>query len=295
MINPHQIISFVEVAHRSSMVLAARHLKITSAAVSKHMQQLENQLGVQLLKRSTRKIELTPEGLIYLQHARRILDAYQQSTAALSHCKEEPTGTLRIACGPQFGYLHLIPHLKEFHQRFPKLQLQIISTQTMPDIEADKIDIVLGLTAAIPINCMRRALIHARWIICAAPDYLEMMGTPKKPSDLSKHQIITHSGREPNNVITFKNGKSIAFEPTISFDDTRAMRRAALNGAGIVMLHDYIVADDIRENRLIEILDSYMEKERTVPIYVAYPQASQVHLNTRKFVDFMVEKTVKKP
>jgi LysR family transcriptional regulator, regulator for bpeEF and oprC len=289
MINPFWLISFIEVVNRSTMAAASRHLRITTAAVSKHILSLENALGIQLLKRSTRQMDLTPEGLLYFEHAKLIVEAYKQAEAAVSHSKEEPSGLLKLICGPQIGNLYVIPHLKEFLERYPKLRLQIDLTQTMPDLEKEQVDIVVGLSTGIPVNCIQRTLTHARWMFCASPEYLKKYGVPKKPSDLSQHRIITRIQRQPNNIIEFKTGESILFEPFLYFNDTRAIRRAALHDLGIAQLHDYIVADDLKEKRLVEILSKHTEQKKTIPIHISYLQASHVHIKIRKFVDFMVE------
>jgi DNA-binding transcriptional LysR family regulator len=288
---PTLLITFVEVVHRASMVKAAQHLAITPAAVSKQIQALETQVGLPLLKRSTRRVELTPEGQIYFEHAKQILTAYQQADAALSHAKEEPSGLLKVVCGPQIGYQHLLPHLREFTQRYPQLRLQMDFTQIMPDLEKENVDVVLGLTAGIPSSYVQRTLFYARWVLCASPAYLKRQGTPKRPSDLASHQLITHMSRQPNNVIDFSTGESIHFDPLLYFNDTRAMRRAALQELGIVRLHDYIVSQDIEEGQLVEILAKHSLQAKTIPIHISYRPSSQVHLKVRKFVDFMVEVT----
>lgn len=289
MINPVWLVSFIEVVNRSTMAAAANHLRITPAAISKHILALENKLDIQLLKRSTRRIDLTSEGLVYFEHAKRILEAYEQAEAAISHTKEEPSGMLKLVCGPQIGNLFMIPHLKEFLERYPKLRLHIEFTQTMPDLEKEKVDVVVGLTTGIPVNCIQRTLMHARWVFCASPEYLKKYGVPKKLSDLAQHRIITRIQRQPNDIIEFKTGESIHFEPYLYINDTRAIRRSALHGLGIAQLHDYIIADDLKENRLVEILQEYNEKKQTIPIHISYLQTSHVHIKIRKFIDFMVE------
>lgn len=289
MINPIWLISFIEVVNRSTMAEAARHLRMTAAAISKHILNLENKLGIQLLQRSTRRIDLTPEGALYFEHAKRILDAYQQAEAAVSHSKEEPTGLLKIVAGPEIGNLYVIPYLKEFLKRYPGLRLHIELTQTLPDLEKEKVDVVVGLTRGIPLHCIQRTFTHARWVFCATPEYLEKYGTPKKPSDMSQHRIITRMQRQPNNLIEFKTGESIIFEPYLYFNDTRAIRRSVLEGLGIAQLHDYIVADDLKENRLVEILSKYTEQKKTIPIHISYFPATHVHIKIRRFLDFMVE------
>lgn len=289
MINPIWLISFIEVVNRSTMADAARHLRITSAAVSKHILSLENELGVQLLKRSTRRIDLTPEGVLYFEHAKRILEAYQQAEAAISHSKEEPSGILKLVCGPQIGNLYVIPYLNEFLNRYPKLRLHVELTQTMPDLEKEKVDVIVGLTTGIPVHCIQRTLTHARWVFCASPAYLNKYGVPKKPSDLTQHQIITRVQRQPNNRIEFKTGELIVFEPYLYFNDTRAIRRSVLHGLGIAQLHDYIISEDLKENRLVEILHKYTEQKKTIPVHISYFPASHVHIKIRCFLDFMVE------
>lgn len=289
MINPIWLLSFIEVVNRGTMAGAARRLRITPAAVSKHILSLENALGIQLLLRSTRQIDLTQEGMLYFEHAKRILEAYQQAEAAVSYTKEEPSGLLKIVCGPQIGNLYVIPYLKEFLERYPKIRLHIEMTQTVPDLEKEKVDIVVGLTDGIPVHCIQKTLTYARWVFCASPEYLSKFGVPKKPSDLMQHQIITRIQRKPNNLIEFKTGESVLFDPYLYFNDTRSIRRSALHGLGIAQLHDYIIADDIRENRLVEILHKYTEQKKTIPIHISHLPASHVHVKIRSFLDFMSE------
>lgn len=289
MINPIWLVSFIEVVNRQTMAEAARQLKMTPAAISKHIFNLENALGIQLLQRSTRRVELTSEGALYFEHAKQIVEAYKQAESAISYTKEEPSGILKIVCGPEIGNLYLLPHLKEFLERYPNLRLHVDLTQTLPDLEKEKVDVVVGLSSGIPAHCIQKTLTRARWVFCASPLYLKKYGTPKKPSDLKKHQIMTRVQRVPNNLIEFKTGESITFEPYLYFNDTRAMRRSVIEGLGIAQLHDYIIADDLKENKVVEILHKYSEQKKTIPIHISYLPSSHVHVKIRRFVDFMVE------
>lgn len=106
---------------------------------------------------------------------------------------------------------------------------------------------------------------------------------PKKPSDLTQHQIITRIQRQPNNLIEFKTGESIVFEPYLYFNDTRAIRRSVLHGLGIAQLHDYIIADDLKENKLVEILNKYTEQKKQFPfIFLIF----QPHMSTSTYGGF---------
>lgn len=290
-----QISTFIEVVNRSSFAGAARHLKITPAAVSKQIMTLESELGVQLLKRSTRRVTLTAEGVLYFEHAKRILEALHEAEAAISYSKEEPSGTLTVVSGPHFGNQYVIPHLKEFLEMYPKIKMHLSLTQVMPDFEKDKVDVVVGLSTGIPASCIQRRLVYARKVLCASKHYLKKYGTPKKPSDLVRHRVISHAMSRPNNVLSFKNGESIFVDPILFFNDTRAMLASALDGIGIVELHDYIVDDSIKNGELVEILGKYMEQKKQIPLYVAYPQAAHVHMKVRSFIDFVLTKVEQHP
>lgn len=293
MFNPVWLVSFVEVVNRTTMAEAARQLKITPAAISKHILSLEKHLGFPLLKRSTRRVGLTSEGILYFEEAKNILDAYKRAEAVLSHSKEEPSGLLKVLCGPQIGNLYVIPYLKDFLNKYPKIRLQVDFTQAVPDLEKENIDVVIGLTSGIPPHWIQRTLMQSRWMFCASPEYLADHGSPKKPSDLKKHKIITRILREPNNRIEFKTGESLLFEPYLYFNDTRAIRRAALNHLGIAQLHEYIISGDLKEKRLVEILQKHTEQKKTIPIHISYFPSSHIHIKIRCFVDFMIEITKK--
>ncbi len=281
--------TFFEVVNRMSMAEAARRLKLTPAAVSKHVQALERELGMLLLKRSTRKLELTREGELYYEHAKKILEACRDAENALSNSKEEPSGKLKVVCGSQAVDRLLLPNLKIFLDRYPKVELEVALMQIIPDLEKEKVDVVVGFTKGFPPHWVQRQLLKARWVLCASPDYVEKRGLPKKSSDLQKHCLITHASRVPNNAITFANNETIFCDRIVCFNDTRAMQKAAHEGMGLVLLHDYIVESDLKSGKLVEILPDKMEKQKTISLYIAYLQTNLIPLKVRKFVDFVVE------
>lgn len=284
----HYIKTFFEVANRLSMAETARRLKITPAAVSKHIQALEKQLGVDLFKRSTRKLELTEFGKIYYPHAKTILEAAEDGLEALSQSKEEPCGHLKVACGSQFVDETLLPNLKTFIKKYPKISLELILSQTIPDLEKENIDVIVGFTRGMPLNCVQRKLFQTKWVLCASKEYLETYETPKKPIDLEKHRLITHSNRDPHNIITFQNGESVKCHSILCFNDTRLMKKCALDGLGVTYLHDYIVANELKEGRLVSLLNDKVDSQE-IKLYIAYLQSKHLHIKIRKFVDFIIE------
>lgn len=286
------IITFIEVVNRKSFAAAAAYFKITPAAVSKQIITLEKELGVQLLTRSTRRLDLTSNGLIYLEHAKKIIGAFHEAEAAISEAKREPAGLLKVVCGTHFGSHYITPFLGEFIGRYPKLALQIEYTQIMPDLEREKVDVVAGLSVGFPENWILRRLRGSRQVLCGSPNYLQRHGTPQKPIDLIHHRVITHTVRQPNNVISFVNGDSVIVNPVLYFNETQAMLSCALQGVGLVQLHDYIVVEEIKKGNLVEILQDFTEQKETIRVAIAYRQTTHVHVNVRTFVDFVVEKTL---
>lgn len=288
----YQVITFVEVVERQSFASAARHLQISSAAVSKHVSNLEKRLRLQLLKRSTRKIALTSEGTLYYEHCKRIVNAINEADAAISDVQEEASGVLKVICGPQFGSKYVIPNIRKFLEKYPLVVPMIEFTQTIPDLEKEKVDVIIGLSSSIPVNCIQKRLLFARNVICASPEYLKKQGMPKKINDLHNHRLIAHTLGKAKTIV-FANGEEVNLDPILLFNDTRAIRAAVLEGIGIAELHHYIVEEDLKNGTLIELLPKCKEQKNTIPLYVAYPQTDFVHIKVRRFIDFFSQTILK--
>ena len=138
-----------------------------------------------------------------------------------------------------------------------------------------------------PADSIQRVIEKTRYVLCASPDYLKKYGTPKRPQDLIGHQYITHSMRRPDDVILFKND-SIHVEPLLRLNDTKAMLQCALEGVGIIKLHEYVVREAIEQKKLVEILSSFAENE--LSIYLCYQARRYLQPKIRRFIDFVLGK-----
>lgn len=280
--------TFIKVIDCNSFSLAAKTLKISSAAVSKQISALEEELGVKLLNRTTRSLLLTEAGRIYYEYCQKLMNMVSEADSLVSQMRVEPSGNLHVVSGRHFAETFIIPHLKEFMTKYPKVIINLELAERVPDILKENIDIVFGMSIQGPQDAVQKKIAMTRYVICASPHYLKKKGTPLAPKELLNHHYIAHSMRKPDNLITFKNDQQIYLNPILKLNDTEAMLQCALDGVGIVKLHDYVVAQALAKGKLLELLKKYAEPE--MPIFYYYRQSRYVHSKIRLFLDFVIDK-----
>jgi DNA-binding transcriptional LysR family regulator len=279
-----RINAFISVVEQNGFAAAARKDGVSTAAISRQVARLEFDLKAELLQRTTRQISLTEIGAEYYQHSKKALAELAEAEMAISDSRGEPTGILRVTSSRYFAVKYLIPQLPEFMALNPKLRVKVELAERFPDLTKENIDLIFGVSMEGPEALVRRRVATTRYVLCVSPAYLEKYGEPRVPADLSKHYYITHSMRKPDNVVTFKNNKEIYVEPILWLNDSRAMCECAIQGMGIVRLHDYIVTDALEDGSLVEILPEFCEREQ--PVYLYYHQSRYLQPKIRRFIDF---------
>ena len=283
-----KIKTFVLISELGSLAAVARVLCISPAAVSKQLTRLEAELGLQLVVRSTRKLDLTEVGINYAFQCRRILEEVEAATALISQIKVVPNGKLKVVSGRHFASYYIVPYIKEFLLKYPNIELNLELAERVPDLSTEAIDILIGMSISATGDAIQKRIGTTNYSFCASPGYLKEFGVPEKPQDLKNHRYIAHSMRKPDNELVFHNKEVISLFPFLRVNDAETMLNFALDGLGIVKLHHYVVKKHIREGSLIEILGSYSASE--IPIYVAYPQRRFIASKVRCFIDFVTEK-----
>lgn len=286
--NLSQMETFILTAELGSLAAAGRKLGISPAAVSKQLTKLEEELGLQLMLRSTRKLELTEVGSNYCLQCKRIFEEVEAAAALVSQVKAVPHGQLKVVSGRHFATTYIVPHMKEFLLKYPKIELNLELAERMPDLNVEAVDVLIGMSLSASGDVIQRRIATTRYVLCASPDYLKKFGVPKKPGDLKTHRYIAHSMRKPDNELTFDDGKSVMLNPYIRANDAQAMVDFALDGLGIIKLHDYAVKDGLERGILKEVLAEY--NQSPLPIYVAYPQRRFISSKVRIFIDFIIDK-----
>ena len=286
-----QMKTFVLTSELGSLAAAARILGISPAAVSKQLTRLEEELELQLILRSTRRLELTAVGINYCLQCRRILEEVEAASALISQIKVIPNGVLKVVSGRHFATSYIVPHMKEFLLRYPKIELNLELAERVPDLNVEAIDVLIGMSISATGDAIQKRIATTSYSLCASPGYLEQFGIPEKPSDLKKHRYIAHSMRKPDNELLFHDKEVVTITPYIRVNDAQTMLNFALDGLGIVKLHHYVVKKHLEQGTLQELLTSYNNSD--VPIYAAYPQRRFTPSKIRCFIDFITEKMIR--
>lgn len=281
---------FSAVAKNSSFSYAAKKLSISKAMASKHVQNLENSLGVRLFNRTTRKLNLTDVGNAYYEKVNNILAEIDEAELAITQLNSEPKGKLKIKAQPSFGAFHLSRALSVYLKKYPEVTTEIELSNRMPDLVEDGIDLAFHVGELDDSSFVARKIASARRVVCASPYYLKQNGTPQSPDDLSKHNCMIYAPRTAMNEWEFiRNNEKIKIEISgdIQCNDGDALRISAIQGCGIAQLPTYMVGLDIQAGRLKALLEEY-EPEK-LPLYAIYNHRKYLSAKIQTFIEFMYE------
>ncbi len=279
-----QIQTFISVVEEQSFAAAGKKQGVSTAAISRQISQLESYLKTQLLHRSTRSVTLTEMGLRYYQQVKKTIIELDEAELAMINSEKEATGILHINTSRYFALEYILPRLPEFLRQNPKLKIKLEFAEKLSDIARESIDIVLGSSLSHGSEIKRRRVGSTYFVLCASKDYLKEYGTPKVPEDLKQHRYITHSGRNPDNVISFENHPPIYLDPILWVNESHVLCECAIEGLGIAKLHYYIAAKALQEGQLVEVLSAFREAEQ--PIYLYYQASRYLQPKIRRFIDF---------
>lgn len=283
---------FTRVVELGGFSTAARAFQMTPSAVSKLVARLEVRLGVRLINRSTRKLQLTPEGTAFYEHALRILDAIAaaEREAAVG---ATPSGLLRVNTSVPFGLHHLLPLLPGFAKRYPDIKVDVTLTDLVVDLLEQRADVAIRVGPMRESRLLARKLGESRMIIIASPAYLAERGMPKTPDDLASHNLLDFSFGKWKSGWPFKlqNGETITVMPSGNalVSDGEAMHQIALAGMGLARLARFHVEADIAAGRLVPVLDQFNPGD-IEPIHAVFVgHGGQLPARVRAFLDYMAE------
>lgn len=291
-VQPADLGFFSALARAGSLSAAARELGISTPAVSKHLAQMEQRIGVALVNRTTRRMSLTPEGEIYLDHARRIVGEIDELEQALGLAKSTPKGLLRVNATLGFGRSHVAPLVSRFVKRHPEVEVQLQLSVNPPPLTDDAFDVCIRFGAPPDARVVARRLAPNRRLLCAAPAYLARHGTPKAPHDLARHACITiRQGDEAYGVWRLASRSRHAASQTVkvrgglSTNDGGIAVAWALDGHGILMRAEWDIERYLQSGRLVQVLPHCETPD--ADIHAVYPQVHQASRRVRVFVDFL--------
>jgi len=282
---------FVSVIDCGSISAAAEQLGQTPSAVSRTLARLEGKLGTTLINRTTRRMDLTEEGRLFVLHARTILEQMSELEERLSLHRQTPSGRLRINAAAPFMLHAIVPWIAEFRALYPAIELELNTDDLIIDLLQQSTDV------AIRIGELADSSLHARSLGCspiqilASPEYLQRHGVPRQVSDLSEHCLLGFSSLDSLNQwpLRHADGDSWRIRPQLTASSGETLRQLALAGQGIVCLSHFMTHEDIRAGRLHVLLSEANNGYRQ-PIHAVYYRNTQLALRIQCFLDFIQAK-----
>ena len=283
--------AFVRSVDGGGFSAAARELGLTPSALSKLVTRLEDRLGARLLQRTTRRLQLTPEGEVFYVRSRRILADMDEAEAEVVAAGVRPTGLLRLHCGSAFGMHQLAPAIPLFLERHAGVELDItISDEPLVGL-GEGVDLAIRIGPLDESSMVARRICNLERVICAAPSYLERCGTPRTPDELQQHNCLWITSLPVLRRWPFDTDDGIRvvhIDGNVVANNAETVLQLAMAGVGITRLTDVIVGDAIGRGELIPILSEWHHVE-PVPLYATYPSGRNLSPKIRAMVDFLVE------
>lgn len=253
--------AFVGIVDDGGFAESARHRGLSASTLSRSVTRLEQQLGVTVLRRTTRSIEITPEGAAVLAEARKILDR-TEGLQEIATSGQAPAGPLRVNAPVPFVLHVLAPHLAEFHAKFPDIHLTLDMTDTLVDLIGSHADVAIRLGRLPDSEMLHRSLGRTEWKLVAAPDYLDQHIWPEVPADLIRLEQVRFAAPDHINTLRFAGvDDPIALPPALTASNGEAVRRLVLGGLGIARFSNFMINEDLAAGRLVEILPGQLEAE----------------------------------
>ncbi len=284
--------AFITVVDAGSFTAAADKLGSAKSAVSRRVSALEERLGVQLLHRTTRVLNLTASGRSFYDHGTRILADLEEAEAAVQQQHGELRGSLRFALPLSFGVRHMCGPIATFTKQHPKVRFDLDLNDRRVDLIEDNYDLALRIGRLADSSLIARRLFDVRAVVCASPHYLSVHGTPETPEDLKDHQCLVYSNLDDPDKWTYEdrdgNEGTVKVSSEMSASSGDFLANAAAHGMGVVIQPTFIAATAIRAGNLIPVLTDYSWP--ISPAYAVYPPTRHLSYRVRAFIDFLADK-----
>jgi DNA-binding transcriptional LysR family regulator len=277
---------FVEVAHTRSFRKAADATGVPNSTLSRRINALEKAIGLRLLHRTTRRVELTEAGQLYYERCRRIVEEARLAHEQLGEMLAQPSGALRASLPVDFATIYLAPLIAEFGRRYPGITFEFDLTPRRVDLVSEPFDVAIRMGEQTDSNLVARLLARLSVQLYASPGYLKLAGEPSHPSDISKHECLgfPKAGRWT----LHRNDETVEVEVGGRYlvNSVGMFRRLATLDLGVIMLPSEIVADDVAAGRLRRILPEWEGK--ATPVY-ALTETRLLPAKTQRFIEFLQE------
>ncbi|WP_394835423.1 LysR family transcriptional regulator [Pendulispora rubella] len=280
---------FVHVAEQQSFVRAAKRLGITPSSVTRTVAKLEDELGVQLLRRTTRRVSLTEAGALYHDRCARILAELAEADSLVTTARTRPRGVVRMQVPASFGRMYIGPLLPKLLAEQPDLQIDVGLSDTYADLIEERVDVAVRIGKLADSRLVSVRLAPNRRVLCASPDCVERYGPLHEPRDLSRYPLLSFSPMVTGDAWRLRSAtgdeRTVPVLPRLRANNAEVLREAMLAGTGIAMLATFLIGDDLRRGRAVHVLPGWMPLPTS--IYAVYPASRHVPSKVQVVVDFL--------
>jgi DNA-binding transcriptional LysR family regulator len=287
---------FVRAAEARSLSAAARRLGVSKSAVSKHITQMEHELGVCLLHRTTRSVTLTEIGDAFFERCTQMITAAEEAENVASHFQAAPRGLLKVHAPVDFGVHHLTPALSQLLAAYPELRVDLVFDDHPANLAEDGFDVAIVVDKEPNGGLAARRLAPIGRSVCASPAYLRRRGAPGTPQDLARHDCLVFA---PHGIErqwcfgTAENEIRVTVDGSVRLNNQNAIRQAALSGLGIALLPTYLIGADLQRGSLQQVLDGFAPPG--LAIWAVYLRNRHLSPKVRAFIDFLFDRFQLKP
>lgn len=281
--------AFATVVDSGSITAAAEQLEQTVSGISRSLGRLEAKLDTTLLRRTTRRLELTEEGAALLARARDILDSVEEAEEQMAIRRQQPVGRLRVDAATPFMLHVVVPRVAGFRERFPRVELELNSNEGIIDLLERRTDVAFRIGALKDSTLHARPVGSSRLRLLASPAYLERAGTPGCVADLAAHSLLGFTQPESLNQwpVRDPSGNPLHIRPAIASSSGETLRQLAIAGEGIVCLSDFMTREDQKAGRLVQLMPKATVDVRQ-PINAVYYRNTALASRITCFIDYMI-------
>jgi DNA-binding transcriptional LysR family regulator len=279
---------FVKVIQLGSFTAAAKYLKMPTTTVSSKVAQLERDLGVTLIQRTTRKLQLTEGGVSFFKRCVIAMEEIEAGENELSVGKSEPEGTIKISTVAELGHTILPRLIRGYLEKYPKMNVELILTPRVVDLIGEGVDLAIRYGQLKDSSLIAKKIADISFELWASPSYIKKYGAPKTSRDLKKHSIIRFTAWSPT--LSFSSNKEVievATSNRLVVDDLSTVKEFAIQGQGIGILPHFVGAMETESGRLVRVTSNI--SWGVVPLSFVYPPQRFVSLKVQSFIQWVIE------
>jgi len=281
------------VAKRGSFAAAAKEFDLDPSSASRAIAEIEENLGFRLFQRSTRRLSLTEAGAQYIGKIEPLLAELENAREQSAASSKSPRGVLRLTSSVTFGNMRITPLLPKFRARYPDIKLECIFTEDNLDLVDQRIDLAVRLGPAVSGDLISARLLDVRYKVVASPAYLRRVPKLEHPKDLEQHRVLLFNIRDfrSNWLFRDKTGKitDVEIDGDVTLTPAESVRLCAINGMGPTLLATWMIGDDIKSGKLVDLFPHYEVTASTFNrgVWLVYPSRNYLPAKVRVMIDFL--------